>query len=56
MINLLELEDKAVGLLSGDSDAAYRLVLNQSERNPYRSLEWWWEKVIHDLIHDRDCS
>lgn len=56
MINLLELEDKATDLLYGDRDTAYRLVINQSERNPYRTLEWWWEKVIHDLIHDRDRS
>lgn len=40
-------------LMNGDRTAALRLVAQAKQRNPGRSEQWCWEKVIYDLERDR---
>ncbi|MBE9183086.1 hypothetical protein IQ268_31620 [Oculatella sp. LEGE 06141] len=44
---------KLLPLVNGDMETAKRLVIQAREKNPGRSEQWCWEKVIYDLERDR---
>ncbi len=48
-----KLERRLLQLLRGDRTAAKRLIERAKEKNPGRSENWYWEKVIYDLERDR---
>ncbi len=48
-----EVEAKLLRLLNGNHATALRLVQQAQLRNPDRSEQWCWEKVISDLERDR---
>jgi hypothetical protein len=48
-----ETERHLLRLMNGDRTAALRLVAQAKQRNPGRSEQWCWEKVIYDLERDR---
>jgi hypothetical protein len=47
------LERKLLKLLGGNRNTAERLIGQSRLRNPDRSADWHWEKVIYDLERDR---
>lgn len=47
------LDRELLDLVRGDKQAAYRLLRGVQERNPGRSPQWCYEKVIRDLTRDR---
>jgi hypothetical protein len=47
------LQGDLLTLLKGDVPAAKRLLLQQRQRNPGKSDNWYLEKVIYDLERDR---
>lgn len=47
------LENKLVGLLAGDIDAAERLVAKVKQEYPGMPENWYWERAIADLERDR---
>ncbi len=49
----IDTERKLLRLLNGDRRTANRLVANMQMRNPDKSDQWCWEKVIFDLQRDR---
>lgn len=51
-----ETERKLLRLLNGDRRTANRLVANMQMKNPDKSAQWCWEKVIFDLQRDRHSS
>ncbi|WP_310488850.1 hypothetical protein [Chamaesiphon sp. VAR_69_metabat_338] len=48
-----QLERKLLKLLGGNRKTAERLIQQSRLRNPDRSADWHWEKVIYDLERDR---
>lgn len=48
-----ELERQLLGMVSGDSSLATRLVDSARYLNPGKSETWYWEKAIDDLVRDR---
>jgi replication-associated recombination protein RarA len=48
-----ETEKQLLRLLNGDRRTALRLVENMKLRNPDKTEQWCWEKVIFDLQRDR---
>ena len=48
-----ELQGRLINMVSGDKEAAHRLVEIVRTANPGRSEQWYWEKAIDDLIRDR---
>ena len=51
---LSQLQDELLGLVQGNSDTAQNLVESQKSKTPDESEEWIWQKVIQDLIRDRN--
>ncbi|MBD2040685.1 tetratricopeptide repeat protein [Microcoleus sp. FACHB-672] len=49
----LKLERKLINLLNGNRSAAERLIEQTRYKNPGKSENWYWEKVIYDLERDR---
>ncbi|MBW4683275.1 MAG: tetratricopeptide repeat protein [Microcoleus vaginatus WJT46-NPBG5] len=49
----LKLERKLINLLNGNRSAAERLIEQTRQKNPGKSENWYWEKVIYDLERDR---
>lgn len=49
----LELQNQLLSLVGGHADIAERLLDLARENYPDRPEEWYWEKVIADLKHDR---
>ncbi|MEH2377930.1 MAG: hypothetical protein V7K27_03350 [Nostoc sp.] len=47
------LQNDLLALLSGNAQAATRLLKHQQTLNPGRQLDWYLEKVIYDLKRDR---
>jgi hypothetical protein len=47
------LERRLLVLLNGDRDAAKRLIELARLQTAGKSDQWYWEKVIFDLEHDR---
>lgn len=48
-----ETQERLCTLVRGDMKAARRLIDGVKERNPRRSNQWVWEKVIFDLERDK---
>ncbi|WP_263743549.1 hypothetical protein [Plectonema radiosum] len=48
-----KLYGQMVRLLQGDSEAVNRLIDSQKSKNPDKSEEWIYEKVLFDLTRDR---
>lgn len=48
-----KLYGQMVRLLQGDSEAVNRLINNQKAKNPDKSEEWIYEKVLFDVTRDR---
>lgn len=46
-------QDRLYTLVNGDMRTARRLLDAVKERNPKRSYQWHWEKVIYDLERDK---
>lgn len=46
-------QERLYTLVRGDMKAARRLLNGVKERNPRRSNQWHWEKVIYDLERDK---
>ncbi|MGE5657286.1 MAG: hypothetical protein ACM37W_11820 [Actinomycetota bacterium] len=47
------LQQRLLRLLHGDKNAVRRLIEQAKSRNPGRSENWYYEKVISDLESDR---
>ncbi|MFB2923424.1 tetratricopeptide repeat protein [Aerosakkonema funiforme] len=48
-----ELQNKLLTLVGGNWATAERLVEQERRKNPGKSENWYWEKVIYDLERDR---
>ena len=48
-----ELQHKLLRLLHNDRGAAFRLLSHVKMKNPGKSTNWYFEKVIYDLERDR---
>ncbi len=49
-----KLKRKLLTLVKGDLDTALRLVNAEKLKNPGRSEDWYWEKVIYSYERDLD--
>jgi polyhydroxyalkanoate synthesis regulator phasin len=49
-----KLKKKLLTLVKGDLDTALRLVNAEKLKNPGRSEDWYWEKVIYSYERDLD--
>jgi hypothetical protein len=45
--------NKLMRLLGGNRQTIDRLVNQARIRNPHKSEQWYWEKVLYDLERDR---
>jgi len=48
-----KVEAKLMRMLNGDRATANRLIEREKYKNPGRSENWYWEKVLFDLQRDR---
>jgi hypothetical protein len=43
---------RTIALMNNDMERIERLLENARERNPGRTEQWYWEKILYDLERD----